>query len=90
MTTALTVLVITLVVTQIAVITTSIYLHRGLAHRALRFHPVADVVFRTLLWLTRACVGGSGWRFTASTTRSRIVPAIPTARVWSASGECKS
>ncbi len=52
MTTALTVLVITLVVTQIAVITTSIYLHRGLAHRALRFHPVADVVFRTLLWLT--------------------------------------
>lgn len=28
------------------------YLHRALAHRALTVHPVADVVFRTVLWLT--------------------------------------
>jgi stearoyl-CoA desaturase (delta-9 desaturase) len=34
------------------VIATTIYLHRALAHRALRVHPVADVVFRTVLWLT--------------------------------------
>lgn len=28
------------------------YLHRALAHRALTVHPVADVFFRTVLWLT--------------------------------------
>jgi stearoyl-CoA desaturase (delta-9 desaturase) len=38
--------------TQIAVIATSIYLHRALAHRSLRLHPVTDVVFRVILWLT--------------------------------------
>ena len=32
----------TLAVTQAAVIATSVYLHRGLAHRALRLHPLAD------------------------------------------------
>ena len=31
---------------------TSIYFHRALAHGALRVHPVADVMFRVLLWLT--------------------------------------
>ena len=31
---------------------TSIYFHRALAHGALRVHPVADVVFRALLWIT--------------------------------------
>ena len=38
--------------TQVAVLATSIYLHRGLAHRSLVLHPATDVVFRTLLWLT--------------------------------------
>jgi stearoyl-CoA desaturase (Delta-9 desaturase) len=38
--------------TQIAVLATSIYLHRALAHRSLRVHPVADIVFRVILWLT--------------------------------------
>jgi len=38
--------------TQVAVLATSIYLHRALAHRALRVHPAADVLFRTALWLT--------------------------------------
>jgi stearoyl-CoA desaturase (delta-9 desaturase) len=41
-----------LLLTQVAVVSTSIYLHRGLAHRSLRIHPVADIVFRTILWLT--------------------------------------
>ena len=41
-----------LFVTQIAVLATSIYFHRAIAHGALRVHPVADVVFRTILWLT--------------------------------------
>jgi len=40
------------VLAEIAVIATSVYLHRGLAHRALRLHPVTDGCFRTLLWLT--------------------------------------
>ncbi len=28
------------------------YLHRALAHRSLTVHPIADVVFRAILWLT--------------------------------------
>jgi stearoyl-CoA desaturase (delta-9 desaturase) len=38
--------------TQVAVIATSIYLHRALAHRALLVHPSADTLFRTVMWLT--------------------------------------
>jgi stearoyl-CoA desaturase (Delta-9 desaturase) len=49
---ALTVAFVTIALTQLALIATSIYLHRGLAHRALIVHPLADVLFRTLLWLT--------------------------------------
>jgi stearoyl-CoA desaturase (delta-9 desaturase) len=41
-----------IVLTQVAVIATSIYLHRALAHRSLHLHPVADVAFRAVLWLT--------------------------------------
>jgi stearoyl-CoA desaturase (delta-9 desaturase) len=44
--------IIALALSQIAVIATSIYLHRTLAHRALRLHPAADLVFRVVLWLT--------------------------------------
>ena len=43
---------VALALTQIAAIATSVYLHRGLAHRALRLHPVTDGCFRALLWLT--------------------------------------
>jgi len=43
---------VAIALTQIAVIATSIYLHRALAHRALTVHPLADVLFRTVLWLT--------------------------------------
>ncbi|MBI3634853.1 MAG: fatty acid desaturase [Candidatus Rokubacteria bacterium] len=39
-------------VTQSALIATSVYLHRALAHRALRVHPIADVFFRAVLWIT--------------------------------------
>ena len=44
--------IVAVALSQIAVIATSIYLHRALAHRSLRLHPVADVVFRAILWLT--------------------------------------
>src|SRR5215475_5996945 len=49
---ALAILIVGVILTQVAVIATAIYLHRTLAHRSLRLHPVADVVFRTILWLT--------------------------------------
>jgi stearoyl-CoA desaturase (Delta-9 desaturase) len=44
--------VVTLALTEVAVIATSIYLHRALAHRALRLHPAVDLAFRVVLWLT--------------------------------------
>ena len=44
--------IVAVALSQIAVIATSIYLHRALAHRSLRLHPVAGVVFRAILWLT--------------------------------------
>lgn len=40
------------VVTQLALIATSVYLHRALAHRSVTVSPAADLVFRTVLWLT--------------------------------------
>src|SRR2546426_8145316 len=43
---------VAITLTQIAVVATSVYLHRTLAHRALAVHPVADLVFRIVLWLT--------------------------------------
>jgi stearoyl-CoA desaturase (delta-9 desaturase) len=41
-----------MVLTQTAVLATSIYLHRALAHRSLAMHPIADFFFRTILWIT--------------------------------------
>jgi stearoyl-CoA desaturase (Delta-9 desaturase) len=49
---AWTVLFVTIALTQVAVIATSIYLHRALAHRSLKMHRVADFAFRAVLWLT--------------------------------------
>ena len=46
------ILLATLALAQTAALATSVYLHRALAHRALAVHPVADVLFRTALWLT--------------------------------------
>lgn len=43
---------VVIALTQPAVVATSVYLHRTLAHRALALHPVADMLFRTVLWLT--------------------------------------
>ena len=45
-----------LVLSQIAAFATTIYLHRGAAHRGIRFHKVADVFFRFTLWLTTGIV----------------------------------
>jgi stearoyl-CoA desaturase (Delta-9 desaturase) len=43
---------VALALAQVAVIATSMYLHRALAHRSLAVHPAADLLFRTVLWLT--------------------------------------
>src|SRR5437660_883715 len=43
---------VAVILAQLAAIATSVYLHRGLAHRSLRLHPAADVCFRAILWLT--------------------------------------
>src|SRR3989338_5482691 len=44
--------VMAFLVAQIAVIATSVYLHRALAHRSLSVHPAADILFRIVLWIT--------------------------------------
>lgn len=43
---------VALALAQVAVIATSVYLHRGLAHRAILVHPAMDVCFRAVLWIT--------------------------------------
>ena len=52
MTAAWTVVFSAIALTQAAVIATSIYLHRALAHRSISLHPYADLAFRITLWLT--------------------------------------
>ena len=49
-------LVVSLVLIQIAVISTTIYLHRAATHKALVLHPAAAWVFRLSLWLTTGIV----------------------------------
>ena len=39
-------------VTQLAIAATTVYLHRGLAHRALSVKPAAALPFRFVLWIT--------------------------------------
>jgi stearoyl-CoA desaturase (Delta-9 desaturase) len=50
------------VMSQIAVFTTSIYLHRALAHRALTLKPFVELLFRAALWLM---TGGSRQQWVA-------------------------
>jgi stearoyl-CoA desaturase (delta-9 desaturase) len=45
-------LLVGLAVSQIAILCTTVYLHRGLAHRAITVHPVASFVLRFVLWIT--------------------------------------
>ena len=41
-----------LIVTQMAIAATTVYLHRALAHRALTVHPAAAVPFRFAIWVS--------------------------------------
>ena len=45
-------LVASVLVTQVAVFSTTIYLHRTATHKALVLHPCVEWVFRFALWLT--------------------------------------
>ena len=42
------------VVTQIAVFSTTLYLHRELTHKAVTFHPAINEIFRFAVWVTSA------------------------------------
>ncbi len=46
-------------VTQPAVFATTIYLHRGSAHRALTFSPLGRFLLESVLWITTGLVGRS-------------------------------
>jgi stearoyl-CoA desaturase (delta-9 desaturase) len=52
MTTILLALVIGIGVTTVANVCTTVYLHRGLSHRAVTFSRPAHAVFKTVVWLT--------------------------------------
>lgn len=41
-----------IIVAQVSVFAISVYLHRALAHRSLTLHPVAEYLFRVIIWLT--------------------------------------
>lgn len=45
-------LIAAFVVTQVAIFTTTVFLHRGLTHRALTMHPIAAFPCRCVIWLT--------------------------------------
>jgi stearoyl-CoA desaturase (delta-9 desaturase) len=49
-------LVVSAIITQIAVFSTTVYLHRSATHRALVLHPLAAWVFRACLWITTSIV----------------------------------
>jgi len=49
-------LIYTLVMTHITIISVTVFLHRGQAHRGLIFHPVLSHFFRFWLWLTTGMV----------------------------------
>jgi stearoyl-CoA desaturase (delta-9 desaturase) len=46
------IVVFALLVTQIATVSTTVYLHRGLSHRALTVKPAAALPFRFFIWIT--------------------------------------
>lgn len=50
--TVVVILMASVVVTQVAIITTTVYLHRALTHRALTVRQPLESVFRVLTWVT--------------------------------------
>lgn len=52
MSTFLTALVVAFVVSQVATLITTVFLHRGAAHKALQIHSGVRLGFRSVIWLT--------------------------------------
>lgn len=52
----LVVLLVSAVLLQVAVLATTIYLHRAATHRALLLHPALAWVFRCVIWITTGIV----------------------------------
>jgi stearoyl-CoA desaturase (delta-9 desaturase) len=52
----MTELIYTLIVTHITIVCVTLYLHRGQAHRAIKFHPLLEHFMRFWLWLTTGMV----------------------------------
>ena len=48
----LTALLVALAVSQVALFSTTIFLHRAMTHRALTLHPAVVFAFRVVIWLT--------------------------------------
>ena len=48
--------VIAIIITQVAIMVTTIYLHRALSHRALKLGKVTTFAFRAILWITTGIV----------------------------------
>jgi len=46
----------TLIVTHITIISVTLYLHRGQAHRGITFHPILEHFMRFWLWLTTGMI----------------------------------
>lgn len=49
-------LLVSTIVTQITVFTTTIYLHRAATHRSLVLHPALEWMFRLIIWMTSGIV----------------------------------
>src|SRR5579883_2725938 len=49
-------ILVVLVLTQLTILSVTLYLHRAQAHRALDMHPVVSHFFRFWLWLTTGIV----------------------------------
>jgi stearoyl-CoA desaturase (delta-9 desaturase) len=46
----------TLVMTHITIVSVTLYLHRGQAHKGIIFHPILEHFMRCWLWLTTGMV----------------------------------
>lgn len=49
-------LVIAIIITQFAILATTVYLHRTLSHRALRLGKTSSLIFRIILWISTGII----------------------------------
>jgi len=50
------IIIYTLIVTHITILSVTLYLHRGQAHRGITFHPILEHFMRFWLWLTTGMI----------------------------------